>query len=209
MAEVIYWIILGIIILWSAYKMDKKDRENREIKIKETNESIKTSTPLINHTINKSVKKNDEANTPQLKTKYDFYFYHFTDPSNIPLIKKYGLLSWQQLLLRNVSHKPASNNLSRDLDRKHNLQDYVRLSLNQSHPMYSAALYYNRVRRLVWLKIIPEVMDLPGTLFSNDNATSNRAVINNAKSTALNSLAPQAEILVKKRIDPKYIIFPY
>lgn len=137
------------------------------------------------------------------------YLYHFTSPKNIPSIKKYGLLSWYELTRRNIPHVPASNTLSRNLYCRHNLEDYVRLSLNQNHPMYNRALIEGRVSKLIWLKIDPIVMDFPDTLFSSDNATSNRAVINSRKETALRSKSPQAEVLVKKRIYPKYIIFPY
>lgn len=137
----------------------------------------------------------------------NFYLYHFTDSRNIPSIKKYGLLSWQELLNKNIKHIPASNELSRRLDKKHNLEDYVRLCLNKDHPMFRAALYYGRVNNLVWLKIKTEVIDIPDTLFSNDNATSSRAIIDYSKLTAFNSKSTQAEILVKKRIEQKYIIF--
>ena len=104
-------------------------------------------------------------------TKYNFILYHFTEPQNIPSIKRYGLLSWQELLTRNIFHIPASNELSRDLDRRNNLGDYVRLSTIPVHPMFSAAIYYGRVKQLIWLKIIPDVIDFPDTLFSDDNAT--------------------------------------
>lgn len=136
------------------------------------------------------------------------FLYHFTDPRNIPSIKKYGLLSWYELNKKNIYHIPASNSLSRNLDTRRNLEDYVRLSLNTNHPMFARAINEGRVKNLVWLKIDPIVMNFPDTLFSNDNATSNRAVIINNKDTALKSNSSQAEVLVKKRIDPKYIIFP-
>lgn len=136
------------------------------------------------------------------------YLYHFTEPRNIPSIKKYGLLSWEELINRNIAHIPASNDLSRNLDRRYNLGDFVRLSLNQDHPMFHRAINERRVSQLIWLRINPVVMDFPNTLFSNDNATSNRVIINNIKETALNSYSLQAEVLVKKRIDPKYISFP-
>ena len=136
------------------------------------------------------------------------FLYHFTEPKNIPSIKKYGLLSWEELTNRNIAHTPASNNLSRNLDRRYNLEDYVRLSLNQDHPMFHQAINEGRVNQLIWLKINPIVMNFPNTLFSNDNATSNRVIINNIKETALKSNSLQAEVLVKKRIDPKYIYFP-
>jgi hypothetical protein len=138
---------------------------------------------------------------------YDFYLFHFTDPKNIPSIKKYGLLSWEQLLNRKIEHYPASNELSRNLDRRYNLENYVRLSLNQNHPMFSAAIYYKRVESLIWLKINPNVIDLSGTLFSNTNATCNKVIINQFKDTALKSTDLQAEVLVKEKVDPSYIIF--
>jgi len=144
---------------------------------------------------------------PKKTNNYNFYLYHFTDPRNIPSIKKYGLLSWDQLLKRKIIHYPASNDLSRYLDKRYHLENYVRLTLNLNHPMYHASLYYGRVQSLVWLKILPSVIDLPDTLFSNTNATSNNAIINKFKDTALKSNDEQAEILVKERINPSFIIF--
>lgn len=134
--------------------------------------------------------------------------YHFTDPSNIPSIRQYGLLSWYQLVQRGIQHSPASNDFSRNLDQRRNLEDYVRLCLQPSHPMADAALYYGRIRQLVWLQIDDSVLYLPGTLFSSDNATSNRAIINNYRSTAFDSNSPQAEVLIQSHIPVNYIIFP-
>lgn len=190
-------IALIIIILWWLFKSDDKD----------TNNESKSESP---HPIeNKPVTNSSVSTSNDVAYNSGKYLYHFTDPVNIPSIKRYGLLSWQELLSRNIWHNPASDKLSRDLDQRYNLEDYVRLSLNQNHPMFSAALYYKRVDQLVWLKIKIDVVDDPNTLFSSDNAASNRAIINNNKFTALDSPSPQAEVLVKKRIDPKYIIFPY
>jgi hypothetical protein len=73
--------------------------------------------------------------------------------------------------------------------------------------MFSAAIYYGRVQSLIWLKINPNVIDLSGTLFSNTNATCNQVIINQFKDTALKSNDLQAEVLVKEKIDPSYIIF--
>jgi len=164
-----------------------------------------------NGAISSRIKKLDiqknQIQSPIVSKSYNFYCYHFTDPRNIPSIKKYGLLSWEQLLNRNIIHYPASNDLSRKLDKRYNLENYVRLTLNQNHPMARAAIYYGRVQSLVWLKIKPNVIDLPGTLFSNTNATSNEAIINEIKDTALTSRDEQAEILVKEKIDLSYIIF--
>lgn len=74
--------------------------------------------------------------------------------------------------------------------------------------MADAALYYGRIKKLVWLQINDAVLNLPGTLFSNDNATSNRAIINNNRFTALHSNSLQAEVLIKTNISVNYIIFP-
>lgn len=144
---------------------------------------------------------------PLTKPKYNFWLYHFTDPRNIPSIKKYGLLSWEQLLNRNIYHYQASNQLSRDLDVKHDLSNYVRLTLSKNHPMFDAAIYYNRVSSLVWLKIKPDVIDLNNTLFSNTNATSNLVIVNSNKETAFSSSDIQAEVLIKEKIDQSFIIF--
>jgi hypothetical protein len=134
--------------------------------------------------------------------------YHFTDPSNIPSIRQYGLLSWFQLLRRGIKHIPASNDTSRSLDQRKNLEDYVRLCLQPAHPMAEAVLRYGRIRQLSWLQIADAVLDFPGTLFSSDNATSNRAIIDNNLYTAIYSSSPQAEVLIRSHIPFEYIIFP-
>lgn len=147
-----------------------------------------------------------KINVPE--TKYDFEFYHFTDPRNLPSIKKYGLLSWELLIKKGISHIPSSNSLSRELDKKRNLSNYVRLTLRQYHPMYDVALNDKRVKSLIWLKINPKVIELQGVLFSSDNATSKRSIINTEQATAINSTSTQAEVLIENKIDPKYITFP-
>ncbi len=135
------------------------------------------------------------------------YLYHFTHPGNLPSIRRYGLLSWYQLLDKGISHIQASNELSRSLDKRRNLEDFVRLTLAQEHPMFNAALYYRRVNKLCWIRIDGSICGLYETLFSNDNATSNRALISNNIVTALNSNSQQAEILVKSKIEPEFIYF--
>lgn len=166
------------------------------------------SSNAISRRIEKIKCEKNTSNLSYVKPKYDFSLFHFTDPRNLPSIKKYGLLSWQELVNKKIHHYPASNELSRSLDRRYNLEDYVRLSLNKKHPMFSAAIYYGRVQQLVWLKINPDIIDFKDTLFSNDNATCNNVTISNNKFTALRSTSPQAEVLVKHCVDPKYITFP-
>lgn len=65
------------------------------------------------------------------------YLYHFTDISNIKSIKEHGgLLSWHYCEQHNIEIPLAGGDMdSRDLDRHHGLEDYVRLSFCNDHPM--------------------------------------------------------------------------
>lgn len=131
--------------------------------------------------------------------------YHFTDESNVASIQKFGLLSWPELRKRRIPHRPNSNDLSRNLDKRKGLQDYVRLALSPDHPMAFKALSEKRISKVVWLEITDEVVDLPGVLFSDTNAAANHACVNNRRRTAFRSSDRQAEVLVPRRVDPKHI----
>jgi len=134
--------------------------------------------------------------------------YHFTDARNIDSIKQYGLLSWVQLLQRNIDHFPGSNRLSRKLDVQHNLQNYVRLCLRPYHPMAHIAIIEGRIKNIVWLEIGYGVTHWRTTLFSDDNATSNNATVNNESTTAFDSVSNQAEVLIHGSLNSKWITFP-
>ncbi len=134
--------------------------------------------------------------------------YHFTDSRNVESIKKHGLLSWPILLERGIQHFPGSNELSRDLDRRKNYQDYVRLALKPKHPMADFALREGRICELVWLEIDDMVIRWRATLFSDRNATDNEAVIDKERATAFSSQDTQAEVLIKESLNPKWITFP-
>ncbi len=134
--------------------------------------------------------------------------YHFTDPRNIPSIKKYGLLSWRRLVDRGIIHFPASSELSRELDERKQLDDYVRLCLRPEHPMAYRAIHEDRVDGLVWLKVDRTVARFRSTLFSDRNAAATGAIINSDWATAFKSDDPQAEVLVEGFIGTKWIEFP-
>ncbi len=96
--------------------------------------------------------------------------YHFTDKRNIPSIKRLGgLFSWHYCNNNNI-HIPCQggDNDSRELDKKYGLQDYVRLSFCDDHPMAY------RLRKsgsdIVILHIKIDVALLKETLFSDINA---------------------------------------
>lgn len=162
-----------------------------------------------------------------LKDNGVYYLYHFTEASNVPLIKsRKGLYSWSYLLSHGMKiPSPGGNDTSRGLDRDKGLEDYVRLSLCKSHPM-AYRLYQESEGRanLVLLKIKIDVAMFESTLFSDVNATDKRAQIGSDKvflyeHIDINAISldwcwgsdprfkkRQAEVMVKTFIPIKYII---
>ena len=134
--------------------------------------------------------------------------YHFTDPRNIESIKRFGLMSWQQLVQRGINHYPGSNDDSRRLDARKSLENYVRLCLFPKHSMAELAVQHKRIDSFVWLSIDDRVIRLATSLFSDQNATANAAIINDDPNTALSSKNPRAEVLVEGSIDINWISFP-
>lgn len=149
--------------------------------------------------------------------------YHFTDRSNLNSIKKYGgLFSWYTCEIKGIHIPvPGGNELSRDLDNRRNIQDYVRLSFNKNQPMLYVAKKEGRILKPVFLEISPEVILFKDTLFSDENATASSAIIGSeledfqrinfkfAKSgewsDELEKKYVQAEVLVKSHIPIKFI----
>ena len=106
-----------------------------------------------------------------LRIKGVRYFYHFTDENNLQSIKKYrGLYSWYYLKQNNIKiPNSGGDNLSKQLDMRYGLQDYVRLSFCDDHPM--AYRLQQSGARLVLLKIRIDVAGFRETKFSDINAT--------------------------------------
>lgn len=151
------------------------------------------------------------------------YLYHFTDIRNIKsIIAHGGLFSWYSAPQRGIEIiNPGGDSLSRSLDKKSNLEDYVRLSFTQWHPMM-----YKKEQEganIVVLKIHPSVAILHNTLFSNMNATSNMCSVGAdlkalkrinleatrkayVKSTDKDFAELQAEVLIKTHLPLKYIL---
>lgn len=102
------------------------------------------------------------------------YFYHFTDDLNIQSIKNLGgLYSWEYCTKNRISIPiPGGNDLSRRLDMRKNLQNYVRLSFVEEHPMLHAMRADGRIGKVAILKIDKEVALWETTMFSNGNATA-------------------------------------
>lgn len=164
----------------------------------------------VTHTL----KTNNIAIRNYLSANNVRYLYHFTDRRNIESIRRHGgLYSWNYCNTHNISIPYAGgNSTSRSLDCRYNLEDYVRLSFCDDHPM-TFRLSQNGYD-LVLLKIKVDVAELEATLFSDMNATDNncryggtlddlqRVDLNATRQHYLSSTDPlfkrhQAEVLVK------------
>lgn len=98
-------------------------------------------------------------------------FYHFTDYHNLKSIKENnGLYSWHYADTNGiVINFPGGDTLSRDLDKRYGLQDYVRVSICTDHPMQYRL--QQRGRNLALLEVDIEVAYYENTIFCNINAT--------------------------------------
>ncbi len=105
------------------------------------------------------------------------YLYHFTDRDNLKsIIENGGLYSWADCEAKNIHiAKPGGDDLSRSLDRRDGLQNFVRVSFTQNHPMMYIAINQDRISNPVILKISPEVIYWQNNKFSDRNATRNGA----------------------------------
>lgn len=103
--------------------------------------------------------------------------YHFTDRENLEsIINNGGLYSWADCDSKGIRiPKPGGGDLSKSLDRRDNLQHYVRVSFTPEHPMMYVAMNDGRITNPVVLEIDPEVIYDSETKFSDRNATRNGA----------------------------------
>ncbi len=202
----------------------KEENTAKEKLLEENQEKTKTSNDKLEVSLTPDISyKKLYKNIPiYLEAKGIQQFYHFTDIGNLKsIIKNGGLYSWYGIQKKGISSLLSSNELSRQLDVKHNLQDYVRLSFYSYHPM-STRLIYEENKDLVWLEIDLDVACWESTLFSNINATDNNVKVDgdfNFLKTLdldifkyeyrdldlLGKKEYQAEILVKEFLPIKYI----
>lgn len=99
--------------------------------------------------------------------------YHFTDRDNLKsIIDNGGLYSWADCEAKGIKiSKPGGGDLSKSLDRRDNLQNYVRVSFTAEHPMMYMAMNDGRITNPVVLEIDPEVIYDADTKFADRNAT--------------------------------------
>lgn len=151
--------------------------------------------------------------------------YHFTDRENLEsIIKNGGLYSWVDCEQKGISiSKPGGSMGSRDLDRRDNLQNFVRVSFVREHPMMYVAMNEGRISNPVVLEIDPEVIYWQDSLYADRNATKNGALVGSSiddfSQLHFNSFKAkkhfdldadeqkfyQAEVLVKNHIPLQFI----
>lgn len=150
--------------------------------------------------------------------------YHFTDRSNVDSIIKHGALySWAFCESNGITiPRPGGNQLSRDLDRRRGLENFVRLSFTKEHPMLYHAKNDGRINDVVILEIDARVLLWNTTLVSDQNANANSASIGSTledlRRVKLDIMNPhgfpddetrkylQAEALVEEFV-PGYLIY--
>lgn len=151
--------------------------------------------------------------------------YHFTDRENLDsIIQHGGLYSWADCDKQGITiPRPGGSEQSRSLDRRDNLQHFVRVSFTTQHPMMYVAMNDGRISNPVILEIDPEVIFWQGCKYADRNATKNGACVGEAlddfRRIHFNSVKVkkhfdlpadeqpffQAEVLVPNFIPLKYI----
>ena len=158
-----------------------------------------------------------------LKDNDIIYLYHFTDKRNIQSIKRYGgLFSWDYCKKHNITIPCQGGDYdSQQLDKRYGLEDYVRLSFCDDHPM--AFRLQQSGSNIIILKIKSEVALLKDTLFSDVNATdklhTHGGTLEDLKRVNFNATKKhyvskndvdfkphQAEVMVKTFVPKKYIV---
>ena len=148
---------------------ERKRKEAKEAEERRQEQEERDNIYMVTH----ALKTNNIAIRNHLSENDIHYFYHFTDRRNLDsIIRHRGLYSWKYCETHNICIPYAGGNpTSRSLDCRYNLEDYIRLSFCNNHPM--AFNLSQKGYNLVLLKIKVDVAELEATLFSDMNATDN------------------------------------
>ena len=118
-----------------------------------------------------------------------------------------------------VIPKPGGDDMSRSIDKKYHLEDYVRLSFCERHPM--SFVKKKEGYDIVYLKIAIDPAFFKDTLYSDMNATDNLhhhgGTLNDLKKVhfdatridfpeGMDKKYKQAEVMVKTFVPIRYII---
>lgn len=149
--------------------------------------------------------------------------YHFTDKSNLDSIKRFGLVSNEELVNRGAKVKYASSSDSRQIDKEMGLSRFVRLSFTKYHPMMYTAMTAYGLNPVI-IEFNPLIALMLGVFFSDRNSLKNGANLgpsaqdlNKVRFSAINDgvayynkslddkMYCQAEVIVKDRIGAEFI----
>ncbi len=140
--------------------------------------------------------------------------YHFTDKRNIESIKEKGLLSAAKLFAKydmkfDIDFFPASNKDSRHWDAVKKLNNYIRLSGHQNHPMAKQAVHEGRIEKIAWIKLDFKIIFNPRfeVKFSDQNANSKFARITSNYETFTVSHDLQSEVMIRGEIPVNLMTF--
>ncbi len=158
---------------------EEEERQERERQAREYEEKLaceeETRRLNIERLTSLVTRRKEDADKilQYLRMKGTTRFYHFTDKQNLIRIKQFGgLYSWYYCEQNGINiPNPGGDSDSRRLDARHGLQDYVRLSFCDDHPM--AYRKHKEGASLVLLYIDLEVAAFKDTQFTDRNAASN------------------------------------
>jgi hypothetical protein len=116
-------------------------------------------------------------------------FYHFTDRANIDSIRKAGgILCTKDLRAGGIDiPRPGGNDVSMNADIHFGVDAYVQLCFTTGHPMVSLAKGAGRITDVVWLRIDPAILLIPGVMIT-DGVANKRDVILKQVDAALSKL---------------------
>ena len=97
-------------------------------------------------------------------------FYHFTDRSNIDLIRKLdGLYSYEKLQEMGAEPPlPGGNEWSHEADARKGLDRFIHLCFRPNHPMEHVAHQEGRIKNPIYLSIHVDVINQDGVMFTDD-----------------------------------------
>jgi len=130
--------------------------------------------------------------------------YHFTDVSALSSIQEHGLQSWVALDRKGIAGRRGSSALSRELDKKKGLGDFVRLSFTPRHPMMYTATKDGRLAEAVVLEVDLDVVSGPGVLFSDRNAASSDAIVSPSASVVHWDIVLRRDQFAVSRTDRRF-----
>lgn len=133
-------------------------------------EIARANSDVLLHVLNPYIQAHSSPIVEYLQDHGITCLYHFTEESNLESIRRYGLISRNEINSRNINVVCGGDDLSRRLDDRANLSGYVRLSFCSDLPMRYKLIMNGR--RLVLLKINLNVIK-NDTIITDINATDN------------------------------------